>query len=222
LLSYTIQSPKYFSLSLTNARMDFINNEQLNFEFYLQSNADDKNVCENIIMSCEQALGFSFDRPVSTSWSLSSQIHNNQMPLDHHFEENISFNLVHNTIDAKTFQQIKVSYKFEIIRSELEDLVLLLSQDRILSEAIFYYLKAIDEPDQYLVLLYKAYETFKHTKIIPKKQADRFRLIANDPDVIFSRHAKPSAKLHGITLEEDNFCRQTIRNGILNYSKSLR
>jgi len=222
LLSYTIQSPKYFSLSLANARIDFINHEQLNFEFYLQSNADDKNACENIIMSCEQALGFSFDRPISASWSLSSQIHNNELLLDNLSEKNISFNLTHNTIDAKTLQQIKVPYQFDIIRSELENLVLLLSQDRVLSEAAFYYLKAIDEPDQYLALLYKAYETIRNTNVFTKKEASRFRQITNDEEVIFSRHVKPSSNLRGLTPEENEYCRLTIRNGILKYAESLK
>jgi hypothetical protein len=222
LLSYTIQSPKGFSLSLANVRMDFINHEQLNFEFYLQSNGDDKNACENIIMACEQALGFSLDRSVSASWSLSPQRHNNELPPDNYSEKNIPFVLVHHTIDIKTLQPIAVPYQFNVSRSELENLVLTLSQDNVLSNATFYYLKAIDEPDQYLALLYKAYETIRHTKVIPKKQASRFGKIANDDEVVFSRHVKPSSNLHGLTPEEDDFCRQTIRNGILKYVESLR
>ena len=222
LISYTIQSPHYFSLSGANFRMDFINREQLNFEFYLQSNIDDKSECENIIMSCEQALGFSFDRPISSSWSLSSQIHTNELLLNNHPEKNISFNLTHTTIDIKTLQQIKVPYQFNIARSELENLILLLSQDKVLSETIFYYLKAIDEPDQYLVLLYKAYELIRPTNVFTKKEASRFGQIANDKEVIFSRHVKPSSNSRGLTQEEDDYCRRTIRNGIVKYAISLK
>jgi hypothetical protein len=199
-----------------------VNHEQLNFEFFLESDTENKNSCENIIIACEQGLGFSLDRPISSTWSFSSQPYSSELPSDSYDNENISFDLTHHTIDIKTLEQIKVPYRFVVSRSKLEKLILLLSQDSILSDATFYYLKALDEPDQFFVFLYKAYETIKHTKIIPKKQADRFRRIANDPEVIFSRHAKPTAKLHGITLEEDNFCRQTIRNGILNYFESQR
>jgi hypothetical protein len=149
--------------------MDFINHGQLNFEFYLQSDVEDKKMCESTIMACEQALGFSLDRPVSSSWSLSSQPHTNESPIDNESEETISFHLVHHTFDIKTLQQITVPYQFNVSRSELEKLVSLLSQNSILSNATFYYLKALDEPDQFFIFLYKAYETIKHTKIIPKK-----------------------------------------------------
>jgi len=101
-------------------------------------------------------------------------------------------------------------------------LVSLLSQDWVLSEAAFYYLKAIDEPDQYLALLYKAYETIRNTNVFTKKEASRFRQITNNEEVIFSRHVKPSSNLRGLTPEENEYCRLTIRNGILKYAESLK
>lgn len=110
-----------------------------------------------------------------------------------------------------------------INRLEIEEFISRLFTNERLGDAVYHYLKAVEEPESFLVSLYRAYERIREFKVFSKKQASDFGKLANHEPIWGSRHSgeEQHAEVRYLTKEEREFCLETIKAGIIKYSGSI-
>lgn len=218
LYTYTCQEPDRFSLFLPDAIIE-INNRERFFEFVIKSNTIYDDEFGNLVSTSKDGIGFFLDIQLGSAYSTPSQLCDGNLSPINRVDEILSFELQRISVNLD-FTEIKIPLNKTIHRSELESFISSLRHNELLWCATSYYLEAIEKPEVFSMLLYKAYDIIKKYVEIPEKK--KFKRLTNDSSIFDSRHAeKPPVQLRSLTPDERNFCQSTIKEGILSYSNSL-
>ncbi len=192
------------------------------YKFYSSSNLN----VEKTLSAYLDAIGFLLDIPIYWTMSKSEYIAESKIIRK---SENTSV-LFRYIISEYEYDSTKGHYAGKELIKEakinlrnIQEFILkVLTEDR-LDDAIYHYQKAIEEPESFLVSLYRAYEILRRFDVFPKKQANDFRRLANHEPVWGSRHSteEQNIGLRYLTSEEKKFCLETIKTGIVKFSDTI-
>lgn len=196
------------------------------FEFALTSSTQQNGVFWAWINASADSLGFLLDFPIYSSYSITFEEITKPLP-DSATDAQIDFDFIENTMEYNQatgyYINVEISKKLVFSTSEIRNFIAKVRANKLLNGAIGYYLKSIEEPEFFLPSLYNAYELIKSTGVVSKTRAKKFTLLANDINVIGSRHtSKQASKLHSISPDERKYCRELIRTGILQLAHNIQ
>lgn len=172
--------------------------------FVLKSDFSSDADVRKTLNACFDGLGFLLDVPIFYSYPISE--------LDFEISQEqrntpIAFEYTIHTLEHDPNEGYYVDKAITVNRTiqhvEIEKLIVRMLSNRRLDEAVFHYLKAIEEPELFLVSLYRAFERIRYLGVIPHKQAHRFGGLTNDAPVIGSRHSKDPQNLNTRYLTEE-------------------
>ena len=194
-------------------------------EFVLTSGAQQDAVFWSSIRAGADGLGFMLNFPIYSTYSATFEDVIQPLP-DRGTDSIIDFDLVVHAMmydqTAGHIVEADIPKSISFSSCEIEDFVIKLHSNKLLNGAVYYYLKSIEEPEFFLVSLYKAYELIKDTDAVSKTAAKKLTRLANDSSVSGSRHAsKGAAKIRLMSPDESEYCQNLIRSGIFKYSHNL-
>ena len=222
---HTFKNPVEFSICLDKDTLLELQSSGHFLEFALTSDTQQDDVFWSWIRSSADGLGFMLDFPIYSSYSTAFE-EVTQPPIGGAADLQIDFDLVVHTMkyDQAGGHHVdaEIPKRMSFLTSEIEDFICKLSSSDLLNDAVGYYLKSIEEPEIFLVSLYKAYELIKDTGAVSKTAAKKFTHLANDPSVYGSRHASEQATgFRSLSPNEWWGCQELLRNGIFRLAHSL-
>lgn len=222
---HTFKNPNRFSVYLEGDTLLEIQFCGRFFEFALTSGTQQNDVFWAWINVSADSLGFLLDFPIYSSYSTTFEEITQPHP-DSTTDAQIDFDFVEHTMEynqtAGHYINVELSKKLVFSTSEIRNFIAKVRANKLLDGAIGYYLKSIEEPEFFLASLYNAYELIKNTGVVSKTKANKFTRLANDINVIGSRHtSKQASKLRSLSPDEREYCRELIRIGILQLAHNI-
>lgn len=223
---HTFKEPNNWTLTLPkNVVLDVMNHGNY-FEFYLTWKTSTPTEIEEIIASSSSGMGMLLDLPMHYGYSLPPQECTKPVSQQEHADREIRFKYSIRSLQfdqaLKHYTEVEIPVEKQIAKLEIENLINRTYSNVTLAEAIDNYLEALEEPEFFLPLLYKAYEKIRHSGSFRKGYFKKFSHLANNPNVLGSRHTSASiTSLRGLTSTESDLCKETIRKGIMDYAKNI-
>jgi hypothetical protein len=170
-------------------------------------------------------LGFLLNFPIYSTYSTAFE-EITELPSVITIDTQVDFDIIEHTLEYSQaddqYVDAEISQKLVLSTSEIRDFIAKVRTNELLNGAIGYYIKSIEEPEFFLVLLYKAYELIKNTGAVSKTDAKKFTRLANDINVFGSRHtSKRASTLRLPSHDEWTYCQELVRNGIFRLTHSL-
>lgn len=223
---HTFKEPDNWTLALPKSVVLDVMNHGNYFEFYLTWETATPKEIEEIIASSSSGMGILLDLPMHYGYSLAPQECSQPVSQEEHGDGEIRFKYSIRSLQfdqaLKHYKEVQIPVEKQIAKLEIENLINSTYSNVTLAGAIDNYLEALEEPEAFLPLLYKAYERIRHSRSFRKGYFKKFTHLANDPNVLGSRHASSSiTSVRGLTSTESDLCKETIRKGILHYAKSI-
>jgi hypothetical protein len=215
--------PSSLMLRIQNDSVVELSNSGRQLPFVLNTKFSSSVDIQKILNACFDGLGFMLDVPIYWSYPMSSDFE----ALSDQKDTEISFEYTILTLEYDSNEGYYVDKTITVNKTiqhiEMEKFIAKMLSDRRLDEAVFHYLKAIEEPELFLVSLYRAFERIRYVGVIPNKQAHKFGELTNDTPVVGSRHSKDKQNFNVryLTQEERSFCLETIKTGIIKYADYL-
>jgi hypothetical protein len=190
------------------------------FEFCLTWKTATSEEIEKLIACGSSGMGILLDLPMHYGYSLPPQECTKAVSQPEHTDEEIRFRYSIRSLQfdqaLKHYIEVQIPVEKQIGKLEIENLINRTYSNVTLAGAIDYYLEALEEPEAFLPLLYKAYEKIRHSALFPKGYFKKLTQLANNPNVLGSRHTSASiTSVRGLISTESDLCKETIRQGIL-------
>ena len=160
--------------------------------FKVRSNDPTQANIKKVLDAYLDGIGFFLDVPFYSTYNIPIPSIDFEIPhIQHNALISFEYNIHSLEYDPNQGHYVdkELTKEKTINREQIEVFISKLFTNDRLSDAVYHYLQAIEEPASFLVSLYRAYERMRSFKVFTRRQASDFGKLANHEPIWGSRHS---------------------------------